>query len=962
MDYKGIWYSPPDDLRCTRIDGKSNHCKNWKIHGKQICHYHYLKPFSISSSSSSSKSSSSNKIKSSRVVTKDVPLIKKRKKKRGRGESSSSEEEPEDQDRYPQLSQVEIEKKCPFCFGICNCTACLRSNEKSQDLKDMKLKAERDKQVLYSKYIVHTLLPVLKQINQEQMMEKELESKIQGLSLKDIKVRHAGSFIDERLYCNNCKTSIFDYHRSCSKCSYDLCLTCCREIRDGCLQRGGEEICVRYPDRGKAYIHDRDPYTKSSREEKQVLGLSVESSFKNHGKSRCEWSTNENGIIPCPPKNLGGCSFGILELKCVFAEKWIAELEKKAEKIDKTYEHLEAAGSSRMQCFCSDSVGELDIGDKKSLKAASREGSDDNYLYYPTAREIQHEELDHFQKHWIKGEPVIVRNVLELTSGLSWDPMVMCRAFRERTNSKNGSSHMAVKAIDCMDWCEVEINIHHFFKGYSEGRAHNTLWPEMLKLKDWPPSNFFEERLPRHGAEFISALPFKEYTHPKNGFLNLTARLPEKYLKPDLGPKSYIAYGTAEELGCGDSVSKLHCDISDAVNVLTHTAEVPLTTAQLAEIDKFKRKCHARDCQELDGFNLLQDEEVGEKHPLLPTRKHTQEEVFIGSCTTHIIDEQLNNDLYQQKEIVSYDSKNKERKEKSPTFPEFLVMKGGDPHMVPAIDKFYNSGFDVKEKEVAVSNVTLESNTLDVEVQAKDSQDHVCTGTKDRPISTISEVFKHLFEDLDKRKMLPKFLSTEEVKASVMMEVIEKSKGIPGANRKREASEEYCGSGKQENLPGSLENSAVSFGKPKKSRPTEGGALWDIFRRQDVPRLRQYLVKHSREFRHIYCSPVEQVIHPIHDQAFYLTSEHKRKLKEELGIEPWTFVQQIGEAVFIPAGCPHQVRNLKSCIKVALDFVSPENVQECIRLTEEFRILPPNHKENQDKLEVGHLVSVLAGH
>lgn len=29
------------------------------------------------------------------------------------------------------------------------------------------------------------------------------------------------------------------------------------------------------------------------------------------------------------------------------------------------------------------------------------------------------------------------------------------------------------------------------------------------------------------------------------------------------------------------------------------------------------------------------------------------------------------------------------------------------------------------------------------------------------------------------------------------------------------------------------------------------------------------------------------------------------------GIEPWTFVQKLGDAVFIPAGCPHQVRNLK---------------------------------------------------
>lgn len=86
---------------------------------------------------------------------------------------------------------------------------------------------------------------------------------------------------------------------------------------------------------------------------------------------------------------------------------------------------------------------------------------------------------------------------------------------------------------------------------------------------------------------------------------------------------------------------------------------------------------------------------------------------------------------------------------------------------------------------------------------------------------------------------------------------------------------------------------------------------------------------------------VLQVVHPIHDQTMYLTMAHKRKLKKEyglsflnvanlrlsgeimllglnlfifhvcIGIEPWTFVQRLGDAVFIPAGCPHQVRNLK---------------------------------------------------
>jgi hypothetical protein len=37
---------------------------------------------------------------------------------------------------------------------------------------------------------------------------------------------------------------------------------------------------------------------------------------------------------------------------------------------------------------------------------------------------------------------------------------------------------------------------------------------------------------------------------------------------------------------------------------------------------------------------------------------------------------------------------------------------------------------------------------------------------------------------------------------------------------------------------------------------------------------------------------------------------------------------------------------------VVLDFVSPENVTECIRLTDEVRLLPEDHKAKVDKLEV----------
>ncbi|KAJ4748524.1 transcription factor jumonji (jmjC) domain-containing protein [Rhynchospora pubera] len=735
---------------------------------------------------------------------------------------------------YSNMSEDEIAAKCPVCRANCNCKSCLRMKGVTEPPKKDIPKSDIYR---YYCYILNLLLPWLKEFQREQKAEKEIEAKIQGISVSELEIQAAACSDDERVYCDRCRTSIIDFHRSCPECSYDLCLHCCAELRAGCLP-GGKEVKIRhYEHRDKKYIFgdvSAGNQTHNKRSSRSQAPLNPPCKIENNKKdenSCFNWKASKVGSIPCAPVELDGCGGPNLELKCMHPEKFLSELELKAEKIVKGKD-FSGDAFSMYPCPCFSSLGVVHSEIENLRQAADREGSSDNYIYCPTGKDaMQDTGLTHFQAHWARGEPVIVRNVLEQTSGLSWEPMVMWRALRERTNGKVDSEQFSVKAIDCLDLCEVEINIHMFFTGYEKGRCHSNRWPEMLKLKDWPPASSFDKRLPRHGAEFITALPFPEYTDPRYGPLNLAVKLPEKIIKPDLGPKTYIAYGFREELGRGDSVTKLHCDMSDAINVLMHTAEVEPAKWQMEQIKKLRKKQLQQDLDEL------------QFHASLVASNSEASDIIENSCR--------------------------------------MVVSSGQMQEEAAASK---SSLDL---------ISQERMTHIVDQQMEPNQHHL--------LSEINEQ-----EEANGAHYQPSSLVTCE----------------PGETSVGEKKVEY------------------------------GGALWDIFRREDVPKLSEFLMKHSGEFRHIYCNPIKQVFHPIHDQTFYLTAEHKRKLKEEYGIEPWTFEQKLGEAVFIPAGCPHQVRNLKSCLKVALDFVSPENVRECIRLTEEFRLLPSEHRAKEDKLEV----------
>lgn len=284
------------------------------------------------------------------------------------------------------------------------------------------------------------------------------------------------------LCSNNCKTSIFDFHRNCSSCSYDLCLTCCRELRDGHLKGGDEEVIVEFVDKGVDYMHgdvrpgsssDTRTSRRSKSSKKMVENDSVDDArlaFEmepgdngghlqdNSGGPAGEWKSNEDGSIPCPPENFGGCVKGVLELKCLTSKSksLISELLEEAEDIFKRLELEYKHEMPQESCLCMKSMDENGMQKSKLRKAAFREDSDGNCLYCPAAKDLQQGDLKHFQCHWLKGEPAIIGNVLETTSGLSWEPMVMCRACRQ-IKSINHPLHLNASAINCLDWCEVSL-------------------------------------------------------------------------------------------------------------------------------------------------------------------------------------------------------------------------------------------------------------------------------------------------------------------------------------------------------------------------------------------------------------------------------------------------------------------------------------------------------------------------
>ncbi|KAL6990934.1 hypothetical protein U1Q18_009055, partial [Sarracenia purpurea var. burkii] len=701
---------------------------------------------------------------------------------------------------YVIEEQVKI--ACPVCCRTCSCRSCLRNQSKDDEHKDLLRNENRADKIQQLVYLIYMLLPVLEKINREQGIELGLEAKLKGKTISEVQVQQAEFSRNKPCCCNNCQISVVDFHRRCQNCSYKLCLSCSESFR-GSLSGSMKASLSKCQNRSKVCSSGDKLLSKvkqisSSRQD--CGGRYLTSPTLSPKWKVCD----DDGNMICPPMAFGGCGDGFLDLRCIFPYSWTRELEISAEKMVCSFDFSESLDGSSSCSLCKGMDDKA--GESKLLQgAASRGDSNDNFLYYPAVQDLQDETLDHFQKHWGKGHPVIVRRVLKSTPEISWDPVVMFCTYLEKSSSRSRNDKEATNATNCLDWCEIEICSKQIFMGSLEGRSHANMRYEVLKLRVWLSSYLFQEQFPHHHAEIIRTLPLQEYMNPVSGLFNLAVNLPQDTAKPDLGPCLYISFGSPEDLMQAEFLTKLCYDSHDVVNILVHTTDVPVSSEQLTNIKNLMKQYNAQD-----------------------------------NLTRIATDQKMENEGEEKSSVLS---DNTEESGLQDMIEQVLPLDNGVANVSLFTGVSHNNACSSSVKEANMSRSDGHNSESDSEASI------LCSG------------FIQSSEELDDQNCF------------------------------------------QDHTKGSC----CSWEKPAAD---SCGAKWDIFRREDVPKLLEYLSRHSKEFSPTHCLP-KHVVHAILDQSFYLDATHKIRLKEEYNIEPWTFEQHLGEAVIIPAGCPYQIRKLK---------------------------------------------------
>ncbi|KAF3626299.1 hypothetical protein FXO37_30423 [Capsicum annuum] len=152
-----------------------------------------------------------------------------------------------------------------------------------------------------------------------------------------------------------------------------------KELWRGMFPENSCKAVYKYSDRRCDYMHGGEPLPESFHNME----------IPQDQNKPISWVANCDSCIICAPVEMGGCGKCVLELKHLLTRNWISTLKAKAERI-------------LIQCNFSQMISQLICrrDDPELLyRAASRVGSDDNYLYSTSAKD---DALLHFCRRWAK--------------------------------------------------------------------------------------------------------------------------------------------------------------------------------------------------------------------------------------------------------------------------------------------------------------------------------------------------------------------------------------------------------------------------------------------------------------------------------------------------------------------------------------------------------------------------------
>ncbi|VDM31655.1 unnamed protein product [Hydatigera taeniaeformis] len=672
-----------------------------------------------------------------------------------------------------------------------------------------------------------------------------------------------------REMCDVCETTMFNSHWVCTKCGYSVC-SACYYAKASSLTKTKDS-----PDLlGDATSTVTPAVHESGVEEVGVKNLSpavVQLSFEDYSV-RQPWSTCSASRRPHDPSKMmltALLPFGSLHClwhrlhrivprldcscPCPSADQLVSgETGATTKDVASPASSTDTSAATSLDLLAdlalkstTPSVGSLEDGGSAEAEAVdgeirdlSQKSGSSGVLYLKDGDSTN---FKAFQRHWATNQPVVISGC-----GRHFNASLWTAKSLSRENPTPGTASQIV-LIDCETnlivprhpirafWEAFDVHPNNSKRTSSTKEATRAL--QHLKIREWPPLGDLAEAYPDRYADFTEHLPLPEYTH-REGQLNLAARLPSFFVRPDLGPRLHIAQDLTSQPKARFIFSayfivgtmNLRVDVTDVVNVLMNATR------------QMEQTC--------------------------PKGGEGQLRAFLRAAGIDLA--------------------------------EVFVNKGHNSASSARVNRY--------TRIRTMSGLELVEQVID-------------------PIGGLAVKFNwRIFNTtLGACHALGPMLTPVSMRKSVNTLLV----GLPGA-------------------------------------------IWHIFRPCDTSMLREFLTKIDK----LSSSPVYRgsggdtsstkniassahgntMGDVIHDQRIYLSQDQLEDLKAETGIKPYTVLQFPGDAIFIPSGSVHQVRNLANCINVSSDFISPEHVPQCLELTDEFRRLPRNHPSHEDKLQVKNMI------